>query len=125
MVEIVIEPWKKIVIHEIIEHKIEDFLKMRIVGVPPGGRAAPITWANGVIFAIVGFPNSGESLKEKIKGVIHYANVSFAIKPEFEDKIDDKEQNITIPLIDVSENETLIQLTDLLKKQSKYTKNET
>ncbi len=120
MVEIVIEPWKKIVIHEVIELEFEDLLKIITVGVPPGGRTHAMQWANGVVFAQAPFPDIEPSIEEKIKGIIHYASVQFALKPKFESEIIDTERNITIPFIDVSHNELFVQLTELLKKQSKF-----
>ncbi|MFQ5711008.1 MAG: hypothetical protein ACE5GD_04415 [Candidatus Geothermarchaeales archaeon] len=119
MVEIVIEPWKKIIIHEVIEYRLEDFLRVHTVEVPPGGKAPPVPWTNGIVFDRTTLPDVGAALEEKIKGILHYSSVTYALKPNFEQEIVDKDRNITIPLIDVSNNEIFIQLTDLLKKQSK------
>ncbi len=122
MVEIVIEPWKKIVIHEVIEFRIDDYLRMRTVNVPPGGQSAPIMWANGIVFDRGLLADEGPVLEEKVKGIIHYSHVNFSLKPDFEPEIVDTTRNITILFIDVSDNKIYIQLSDLLKQQSKYKK---
>jgi hypothetical protein len=41
MVEIVIEPWKRLIIHEIIEYKFDDLIKVHATGLI-GGMTPPL-----------------------------------------------------------------------------------
>ena len=88
--EIVIEPYKKIVIHEVIELAFADLIDHMIHQTNSvGGATIPmLPWCNGVAFQIQPFnPMSEEIVKESLKGTIHYASVMFAIKDVFEREI--------------------------------------
>ena len=61
MVEIAVEPRKKIVIHGIIENEFRWLSKNTSGWSPPGGKADPIKYANGVIFEHPPFPDAGEA----------------------------------------------------------------
>ncbi len=117
--EIVIEPWKKLVIHEVIEYKFEDFLQMvasqsRAVG----GGIPLINWANGIAFQIGPFPDTEAIVQEKLKGVIHWSSVIFTVKEKFEKQV--VRDYGTVNLGDVSGNAIFSKLGELLRKQSKY-----
>ena len=58
MVEIRVEPWKRIIIHEVVEYKVDDFIRAVTVAVPLGGQALPILWTNGVLFSAMPVPSS-------------------------------------------------------------------
>lgn len=51
MVEIVYEPWKRIVIHEIVRYALDNLIKVQSLGVEPGGLAEPLLWADGIVFS--------------------------------------------------------------------------
>lgn len=120
--EIVVEPWKKLIIHELLEYKFEDLAKL--VGtqsVQQGGTAIPtISWAEGVAFLISPFPDESEVIiEEKLKGIIHYNTVLFALKPGFEAEIFMRGSQIRINLIDVGTNEIFRLLANTLKSHAK------
>ena len=71
--------------------------------VQQGGTAIPtISWAEGVAFLISPFPDESEVIiEEKLKGIIHYNTVLFALKPGFEAEIFMRGSQIRINLIDV------------------------
>ena len=119
MVEIIIEPWKKLIIHEIIEYKFEDLIRVHATGYV-GGMTPPLNWANGIAFVPGGFPDSDTTLQEKIKGTIHWGHVIFALKANYERQFIVKETNTTIPIVDVSANEILVEVCKILKQKSKY-----
>ena len=50
MVEFEYQPWKKIIIHEIVEFPPDYFLDNAAMSAPEGGRSSPLHWANGIIF---------------------------------------------------------------------------
>jgi hypothetical protein len=106
--EIIVEPWKKLIIHELLEYKFEDLAKLVATqSVQQGGTAIPtISWAEGVAFLISPFPDESEVIiEEKLKGIIHYNTVLFALKKNFEAEIFMRGHEIRINLIDVGTNE--------------------
>ena len=106
--QIIVEPWKKLIIHELLEYKFEDLAKLVATqSVQQGGTAIPtISWAEGVAFLISPFPDESEVIiEEKLKGIIHYNTVLFALKKNFEAEIFMRGHEIRINLIDVGTNE--------------------
>ena len=119
--EISIEPWKKLVIHEVIEYRFEDWMTQIAFSSRTAGGAIPtINWANGVIFQSFNFPDTNTTVEEKIKGVLHWSSVMFATKEKYEKQI--IKDNATINLIDVSVNEIFRELAEKLKEYSTISK---
>ena len=117
--EISIEPWKKLVIHEVIEYKFDDWLKQIAFSTRSSGGAIPtMQWTNGIVFSPSNFPTTNITVEEQLKGILHRSPVSFAIKEKFEKQI--VFENATINLMDVSVNEIFKELAQKLKKQSKF-----
>jgi hypothetical protein len=119
--EIVIEPYKKIVVHEIVEFPLNEWVEMILSGTrAAGGTTIPmVNWCNGVAFQISPFnPNSDEVISEQLKGTIHYAAVTFATKERFEREIRISEG--TIRLVDRSANPNLLKLAKVLKTRAQY-----
>jgi len=119
MVEIIIEPWKKLIIHEVIEYKFEDLIRVHATGFV-GGMTPPLNWADGIVFVHIGFPDSDTTLQEKVAGTIHWSHVTFALKRDYERQVIVKETNTTVPIVDVSANEILVEVCKILKQKSKY-----
>jgi len=79
MAEIVYRPWKQIIVHEVQELDVADFLLMIIsmfeaqkqVGDPA------VQWAEGVAFVINFLPDTPEVVQDKMNGTIHYGFVQF------------------------------------------------
>lgn len=120
--DIVVEPWQKLIIHELLEYKFEDLAKLVATqSVQQGGTAIPtISWAEGVAFLISPFPDESEVIiEEKLKGIIHYNTVLFALKPTFEAEIFMRGSQIRINLIDVGTNEIFKLLAQTLKSHAK------
>jgi hypothetical protein len=120
--EIVVEPWKKLVIHELLEYRFEDLAKLVATqSVQQGGTAIPtISWAEGVAFLISPFPDESEVIiEEKLKGIIHYNTVLFALKLGFEAEIFMRGSQVRINLIDVGTNEIFRLLAGTLKEHAK------
>ena len=117
--EIAIEPWKKLVIHEVIEYKFDDWVKQIAFSTRSSGGAIPtMQWTNGIVFSPANFPTTNTTVEEQLKGTLHWSSVSFAIKEKFERQI--VIENATINLVDVSVNEIFKELSYTLKKQSKF-----
>ena len=118
--EITIEPWKKLIIHEVIEYKFDDWVKQIAFSTRTSGGAIPtMQWTNGIVFSPANFPTTNATIEEQLKGILHWSSVSFAIKEKFEKQI--VIENATINLVDVSVNEIFKELSIILKKQSKFT----
>ncbi|MEK6831391.1 MAG: hypothetical protein AABY17_01365 [Thermoproteota archaeon] len=117
--EISIEPWKKLVIHEVIEYKFDEWVKQIAFSTRSSGGAIPtMQWTNGIVFSPSNFPTTNITVEEQLKGILHWSSVSFAIKEKFEKQI--VIENATINLMDVSVNEIFKELAQKLKKQSKF-----
>ena len=118
--DITIEPWKKLIIHEIIEYQFDDWVKQIAFSTRSSGGGIPtMQWTNGIVFASSSLPTTNATVEEQLKGVLHWSSVSFAIKEKFEKQI--VKENATINLVDVSVNEIFNKLSIELKAQSKYT----
>ena len=117
--EIIIEPWNQLVIHEVLELRFEDWVTQIIASARSAGGGIPtIFWAGGVSFHFATFPDTDTIVQEKLKGRIHYSSVTFAIKEKFEKQI--TRESGAINFTDVSHNETFSRLTEKLKAQSKF-----
>ena len=83
--EIAIEPWKKLIIHEVIEYKFDDWVKQIAFSTRSSGGGIPtMQWTNGIVFSPANFPTTNATVEEQLNGVLHWSSVSFAIKEKFE-----------------------------------------
>lgn len=113
--EVVIEPWKKLVVHEVIEYSFEDLARIVLSQARAvGGGIASMNWCNGVVFQHSAFPDTESVVQEKLRGVVHYSSVVFAAKEKFERQV--VKDAGTLNLVDVSANAIFRQLTDVLKR---------
>jgi len=114
-IEFEYQPWKRIIIHEIIQFPLQHFLSGASLGVSEGGVGRPLIWVDGLILEINIFGETDDIIKEKLSGIIHYNAVSYAIQeklqPEFK-----VSGNIRIPVIDVSNNRIFKEMATWLKK---------
>ncbi|HEU4984174.1 MAG TPA: hypothetical protein VFT58_00925 [Nitrososphaera sp.] len=114
--EISIEPWKKLVVHEVIEYGFEDLVRIVLSqSRAAGGGIASMNWCNGLVFQHATFPDTESVVQEKLKGTIHYSSVVFARKDKFERQV--VKENGTLNLVDVSANPIFFQLTETLKSE--------
>ena len=117
--EIIIEPWNQLVIHEVLELRFEDWITQIIASARSAGGGIPtIFWAGGVSFHFATFPDTDTIVQEKLKGRIHYSSVTFAIKEKFEKQI--TRESGAVNFTDVSHNEIFSKLTEKLRLQSKF-----
>jgi hypothetical protein len=117
--EIIIEPWNQLVIHEVLELRFEDWVTQIIASARSAGGGIPtIFWAGGISFHFATFPDTDTIVQEKLKGRIHYSSVTFAIKEKFEKQV--IREGGAINFTDVSHNEIFSKLTEKLRSQSKF-----
>ena len=117
MVKVTFKPWDEIIIHEAIQHSIDDLVKLFSVGVPLGGLGQPLLWANGIAFNHAGMPPTEDVIKEQLEGKVHWSSVRFAPMPQYKDSIIIKETNVRIPIIDVSNNPILKTAAEWMSQQ--------
>ncbi|UCF58847.1 MAG: hypothetical protein JSV15_07315 [Candidatus Bathyarchaeota archaeon] len=99
MVEVVYEPWKKTVIHEVVRYALDDLVKLQSLGVEPGGLGDPLLWVGGIVFSSSTMLETKDVIKEKLEGAVHWSSVEWALMPEFKDVIVLKETNVKVPII--------------------------
>jgi hypothetical protein len=117
--EITIEPWKELIIHEVLELKFDDWITQIIASARSAGGGIPtIFWAGGMAFHFATFPDTETIVQEKLKGLIHYSSVTFAIKEKFEKQV--MKEGGTVNFTDVSHNEIFSKLVEKLRSSSKF-----
>ncbi|HJT10835.1 MAG TPA: hypothetical protein VJ771_08635 [Candidatus Nitrosotalea sp.] len=117
--EIIVDPWKELVIHEVLELKFEDWIIQVIATARSAGGGIPtIFWAGGIAFHFSTFPDTETTVQEKLKGRIHYSSVTFAIKEKFERQV--IREGGAVNFTDVSHNEIFSNLAAKLKTGSKF-----
>lgn len=116
--EIRFEPWKELVIHEVLERQWNDWADAIINNLKAGGGGIPtLSWADGIVFQVAPLPPTEKVVEEQMKGTLHYSNVTFALKSNYEKSV--RKEQWTINLQDVSHNSIFAKLAVDLKKQSK------
>ena len=111
-----IEPYRKVVIHEVIENSFRDLIDSILLSTrSAGGTTIPLLqWCNGVVFQVQPFnPNSEIVIREQLNGVIHLSAISFAVKDNFESEV--RTPQGTVRLVNVSINPTWVALSVQLK----------
>ena len=115
IVEFEYQPWKKIIVHEVVKFPIESFITQHSLGVESGSIGEPLRWTDGIVFEIDTFRDTDDVIKEKLEGKIHYSSVAYGLlkkhQPEFKVK-----GNIRIPVIDVSNNKIFKEMVAWIKK---------
>jgi len=115
MVEFEYQPWKKIIVHEVVKFPIEFFISQHSLGVQSGGIGMPLYWADGIIFEIEAFQETDDVIKEKLEGKIHYSGISYGLlekhRPDFK-----VPGSIRVPVIDVSDNKIFKEMAAWIKK---------
>jgi hypothetical protein len=115
MVEFEYQPWKKIIVHEVVKYPIDFFVSQHSLGVSPGGIGRPIIWVDGVVFDRALIRDTDDIIKEKLEGKLHYSSITYGIlekhQPAFK-----VEGNIRIPIIDVSHNKVFKELVAWIKR---------
>lgn len=110
---------EELVIHEVLELKLDEWVTQIIASARSAGGGIPtIFWAGGLAFHFATFPDTETIVQEKLKGRIHYSSVTFAIKEKFEKQV--MREGGTVNFTDVSHNEIFSKLADNLRSQSKF-----
>jgi hypothetical protein len=116
MVEFEYKPWKKIIIHEIMEYPLEYVLFQSTQGVPQGGVGRPLMWSNGVLFSSFVLQPSPDVIKKQLEGIIHWSSLLFSKMEKYQPEIK-RDKRIKIPIINVSNHTIFGPMSNWVKKQ--------
>jgi len=119
MVEIAYEPWKKNIIHEMVQCDLKMLTHLHTLGVQPGQLGRPINWANGITFEQSVMPPTEEIVKEQIDGKIHWSYLMFASMPIYQQVFTIPEDNNKIPIIDLSSNPFFRDIVEWIRQRFK------
>ena len=119
LVKITYSPWKEIIIHEVIEYPLDEYINMRSVGVATGGVARPLLWAEGVVFNRSVMASSPEMIKENLEGRLHFSAIEWALMPQHRNFVEINETKVKIPIINISANAIFSEVAKWLKQSTK------
>ena len=112
-------PWKEIVVHEVNEMTVPQFLEWIIsqVEAQKQGGIGVARWMDGFAFAIGDFKETPETVAEKLKGTLHWAVINYAkTSYQSEKKIMWNGSERTVKLIKVEYNPDLANLPKFLQE---------
>ena len=117
LVKITYEPFKEVVIKEYTcFEKIEDLIYI-FAQLRAGGAPVSLSWANGIVFVYGVLPPDTEQIMEEfLKGRVYWVDVAFAAMPEYKPVLETKEK-IQVPIVNVSSNLIIRQVTQWLKQK--------
>jgi hypothetical protein len=116
-IKITYDPFKEVIIKEYTRfEKIEDLI-YAFAELRAGGAPVSLNWANGLVFVYSPLhPDTEQIVDEFLKGKLYWINVTFAAMPEYKQVLETKEK-IQVPVINLSSNPTIRQVTEWLKQQ--------
>lgn len=116
MVKVTFFPLQEIVVHEVIEHKIQDLVKLRVLGLKVGETAQPLLWAEGIVFSRNTIPPTEDVIRDQLKGIIHFSVVEWAPMPTYRNVL--KLGGVTIPIIDARKNANLMEVARAVRHKN-------
>ena len=114
LVNISYSPIKEVIIHEMVEYSLNDFVKLMTDNVPPGNISPSVKWCNGIVFMSTGLPSTPDVVKDQMAGIIHWSWFAFAEMPTFKPSIETTSK-VLLPVIDVSNNNLNRQLIEWVR----------
>ena len=121
MIKIKYQPWKELVLHEIIEYEPNELFRFFVIGAKTSqaGVIPSLGWADGVVFSHSPLPDTEEVVHEKLKGIIHYSSVIFTVYPEYSPEINVNMSGNKFPIrLTKIVNPVLLELAKYLKEGS-------
>ena len=117
LVKITYEPFREVVIKEYTRfERIEDLIYI-FAQLRAGGAPVSLSWANGIVFVNSVLPPDTEQIMDEfLKGRVYWVDVAFAFMPEYKPVLETKEK-IQVPIVNVSSNPIVKQVTEWLKQQ--------
>ena len=101
MVQFEYRPFTKLIVHELTEFQNDRFFEDAIrMSLSTNSQVEPsVNWINGVAFHFFGMPDTPEVVKEKLKGIIHYASVQFTrldYRPQYPLRISNQDYHVVL-----------------------------
>jgi hypothetical protein len=118
LVKITYLPIQEIMIHEIRELAVQDFISVIVTQVQAQGQTGltpSVYWVDGIAFFIGQYPSTPEIVKEQLGGRVHFASVSFvrtSYQPEKKTTIGGRD--FTVKLVKAESNPDFVELAKFL-----------
>jgi hypothetical protein len=105
MVEILSKPLNHIVIHQTVKYDSAETLARSVVVQSSAGQPVSLSWIGGIVFKIVSPPFVISDLlaKEYLEGRLH-VSILYSAMPVFKSSIHVAEENISLPVLNESNN---------------------
>jgi hypothetical protein len=104
LVKITYSPISEIIIHEMVEYSLSDFVKLMTDNIPPGNISPSVKWCDQIVFMSTGLPSTADVVKDQMNGIVHWAWFAFAEMPSYKATVETSSK-VVLPVIDVSNNE--------------------
>ena len=114
MVEFEFQPWKKIIVHEVVKLPLEDFLSRHSLGVQEGAIGRPLLWVDGIVFEKGVFRDTDDIIKEKLAGKVHWSSLNYGILEKYQTEFK-VTGNIRIPVMNVGNNKVFREMATWIK----------
>lgn len=85
MVKFEYRPFEKIIIHQITQVPIEQFIYTGTIGVGDGQVSSSLHWADGIVFIHTPIPFSDEIIADQLKGIIHWNQLIYGHLEEYQE----------------------------------------
>lgn len=108
--EITYEPIKKIVLHDIQAHPLEDFVELSVI------RGGAIGWCEGLLYSVGHFNQTPTIVDDKLQGIEHWQVIEYAVMPKFQSEITNK-QNMKCMIINQSKHPLILDIVKFVKEQ--------
>jgi hypothetical protein len=118
LLEIIRKPLNQILIHQVVRYSTPEALARTVVVQSSPGQPASLSWADGVIYKVLPPPFFLSELlsKEYIEGKLH-VSIIYTEMPTFKSTIHAAEENISIPILNESDNTEAKAIITWLKTQ--------
>lgn len=120
MVEIEYKPIQKIIVHEIMQNSMDEFLDNFVRPVPPNIPPVIARWIDGVVFIFQSYPRSPETMRESLEGTVHWEIVNFTEMNEYMETLVNPRNQSMIKVIDNSSNTAVSDFIRWLKRQPQW-----
>ena len=123
MVKIEIYRTQKAIVHDTLEYEFEELMQEFVADeeAQTGPKIRVLIWAQGIVMWITTFARpTGQIIDDEVNGILHYQNVTYAIKEKFEKRL--VRGNVTINLLNQNEIPRYRDLAKELKSFSQWKK---
>jgi len=98
------QPWKKVVVHEVVKFPLDFILSTHSLGVPEGGVGRAVNWVDGIVFEHTPMPPTEDVIREQLSGQVHWNSIGYTLLDKYQPIF--TVGSIRIPVIDLSTSQT-------------------